>query len=380
MSKSKKLINSNPKASFESTKYQVVQAPQLGVNDSSAILIEWSKEDDVEIEKGDLLCIIETTKATLEVFSPSSGFLIKLVKENEEIIVNQEIAVISFDKEKISQIFSKFQNEQKNNNSELAITKKALDLANRYDINLDHLKTNNTLIRVKDIEEIIDKKIPKNKELQIDKDKTSVAIYGAGKGGGTIYETLSLATKYKVAAFIDDNLVGSFLDIPIFRKDKIKFLFDQGVEHIIIAIANCKQRLTLGKDLEKEGFSFINAVHPNAFISPSCKLGKGNHIKAGSIIETNTIIGDHNIIDNGVVIAHENVIGNGCHLAPNSTLGSSIKIGDYSILGIGSSISTKIKIGKGCIIALNTSVLNNIENNSLVEGVPGRIVGKTNIK
>jgi UDP-3-O-[3-hydroxymyristoyl] glucosamine N-acyltransferase len=135
----------------------------------------------------------------------------------------------------------------------------------------------------------------------------------------------------------------------------------------------------VGEKFENAGFELINAIHPESFISPTVQLGRGNHIKAGAIIDSNTRIGDNNIIDNAVTIAHDNIIGNGCHLAPACTLGSSIEINDYTILGIGSSVSTKIKIGKGCIVSLNTSVVNNINDNSLVEGVPGKVVGKTKI-
>ena len=64
-------------------------------------------------------------------------------------------------------------------------------------------------------------------------------------------------------------------------------------------------------------------------------MGSGNYIKSAAVIETNTKIGNCNIIDNGSIIAHDNRIGNGCHIAPGVSLGSSIAINDFTIIGIG---------------------------------------------
>ena len=81
------------------------------------------------------------------------------------------------------------------------------------------------------------------------------------------------------------------------------------------------------------------------------------------------------IIDNGSVIAHDNQIGNGCHIAPGVSLGSSISIGDFTVIGIGACISTNVIIGKNCIISVGSSVTKDVPDNSIVEGIPGKVIG-----
>ena len=60
-------------------------------------------------------------------------------------------------------------------------------------------------------------------------------------------------------------------------------------------------------------------------------------------------------------------------------MGSSIHIGNYSVIGIGVSISTNISIGKNCIISTGTSITVDIPDNSIVEGVPGKVIGSVKI-
>ena len=363
-------------------KYSELVAPQLGVNDESSILIEWSYNDKEKVSKDNVICILESTKATFEVNSPDSGYLGILTNEGETVEVNQVIGIIIFDEKEVDQVITNYRVEQENEQKKISITKKAKRLAEKNNIRLDQLSNLDRMIRTQDVEELINEKkgkSPKTVKLKINKNKKSVLVYGAGKGGETVSETLELGNEFEVVAFIDDNISGSFLERPVYSVNEQNVLLKENIKRIIIAIANGKKRCFLGIELEKSGFELINAIHPNSFISPTATLGKGNHIKSGAIIDTNTTIGNNNIIDNGVIIAHDNNIGNGCHLAPGCVLGSSIEINDYSILGIGSSITTKVKIGKGCIISLNTSVINDVADNSLVEGVPGKIKGKTNI-
>ena len=362
--------------------YKVVLAPQFGVNDDSATLIEWCEKHKNEVNKDDVLCVLETTKATFDVTAPDSGYLTILVNEGDTINVNQEIAIIVFEEDEVSEILEKFKKREKHNSPNLLITKKAEELAKKHKVDLDKLSNINQMIRTADIEKLI--KVKNNKKhkkvnIKINKNRKPVVVYGAGKGGATIFETLELNGEDEVVAFFDDNVSGSFLGCPVYGVSEQGNLLKENVNSLIIAIANGKKRCLFGKKFEKNGFDLINAIHPKSFISPTAKIGKGNHIKAGAVIDSNTKIGNYNIIDNAVTIAHDNIIGDGCHLAPGCVIGSSIDIGDYSILGIGSSVSTKIKIGKGCIISLNTSVINDISDNSLVEGVPGKIVGKTKI-
>jgi len=52
--------------------YKILNITSLGVNDESATVVEWIHYDGDEINKGDIVAILETRKATLEILSESN--------------------------------------------------------------------------------------------------------------------------------------------------------------------------------------------------------------------------------------------------------------------------------------------------------------------
>ncbi len=187
-----------------------------------------------------------------------------------------------------------------------------------------------------------------------------------------------MSKKYRAVCFVDDNPTSGISvlhDIPVFKSTELINIKEKGVLHVATEIIRGDVRLGIKKKVENLGFELINVIHPSSVISPSVRIGSGNYIKAGAVIETNTEIGDCCIIDNGAVIAHDNQIQDGCHIAPGAVLGSSIKLGYCTVVGIGASVSTNISIGKKCIISVGSSATKNISDNSVVDGVPGKVIG-----
>ena len=72
-----------------------VLMPKLGQSVESCIIVSWKIEKGDSVAEGDLLCEIETDKATLEVESPASGTVLDLFfREGDEAQVQSNIAVI----------------------------------------------------------------------------------------------------------------------------------------------------------------------------------------------------------------------------------------------------------------------------------------------
>ena len=72
-----------------------VLMPKLGQSVESCIIVSWKKEKGDSVSEGELLCEIETDKATLEVESPASGTVLDLFfREGDEVRVQSNIAAI----------------------------------------------------------------------------------------------------------------------------------------------------------------------------------------------------------------------------------------------------------------------------------------------
>jgi sugar O-acyltransferase (sialic acid O-acetyltransferase NeuD family) len=364
-----------------------ITAPQLGVNDEEAELIEWLVDEGCKISAGETLCVLETTKATYEIESEISGYVVQLVKEHEVIALNQEIAVIVLSKEEVQTtkdaVILKNNKITSDKIGDIKATKKAIKLAKEHGIELSNITPDKgEIIRESHVLSYLDKQkkqfVP---ELIVDigSEYIPVALYGAGNGAITLQEAMEAGDQYRAVCFIDDNPKHAAIHngLPIVHGSQLSELKEKGIDHIATEIAGGAIRMRIKKQIENFGFELVTIIHPSAFIATSVKIGIGNFIKARAVIETNTVIRDCCIIDNGVVIAHDNLIENACHIAPGAIFGSSIKIGENTIVGIGASISTNINIGSNCIISVGSAVTKHVENNSVVDGVPAKVIGKT---
>ncbi|MBH0060469.1 serine acetyltransferase [Pseudoalteromonas sp. NZS71] len=114
---------------------------------------------------------------------------------------------------------------------------------------------------------------------------------------------------------------------------------------------------------------FIRIIHNSAVFSETS-------------IGTNTIFAYGGI---GVVIHKRSVIGKNCVIGSNVTIGGKSKsvnvpvIGDHCFIATGAKILGEITIGDNCVIGANCVVVKNISDNSLVAGIPGKII-KSNIE
>jgi pyruvate/2-oxoglutarate dehydrogenase complex dihydrolipoamide acyltransferase (E2) component len=64
------------------------------VNDDTVVLTRWFVPLGAQVESGQLIAEIETSKATVEIHSPAAGFIRYTAKESEEIPVGQDLCFI----------------------------------------------------------------------------------------------------------------------------------------------------------------------------------------------------------------------------------------------------------------------------------------------
>lgn len=366
----------------------VVTVPQLGVNEEMATLVEWYISDEKIVTEGELLYSLETMKTVFDATAEAKGFLLRIVEEGVEVKVNQPIALIGPDIEALKLKEKRFITQNKisiatngNGSESTNATQKARNLAKRLGVDIS-LIPGEGIIREKDIIKYQEVNFQNNEDRKIElfwnPSREPVVIYGAGKGAATLKESIFFNKSSQVVCFVDDDSMHpkTLCGLPVYHSSKLNEIVEKGVNNIGCEIANGKIRLKIFKKCQNMGINLINVIHPHTYISPTASMKKGNFIKAGAIIETNTKIGNCCIIDNGVNIAHDNVISDGCHIAPGASLGSNIYVGDLAIIGIGASIATGVRIGRSSIISVGSSVVKDVPEYAIVEGIPGKVVGK----
>src|SRR6056297_2350005 len=77
--------------------------PKQGNTVESCIILEWKKEEGQAISEGEILCEVETDKATIEVESTATGTLLKrLYGVDVDVPVQVPIAIVGEQGEDIS--------------------------------------------------------------------------------------------------------------------------------------------------------------------------------------------------------------------------------------------------------------------------------------
>lgn len=205
-----------------------------------------------------------------------------------------------------------------------------------------------------------------------------VIIFGVGGLAKVICEAIEMEGSYEVAGFLDDNKKGKFLGYPILGKcSGYAAIFKKmKIENAIIAFGYyfLKERLFYCKDIAKrKNLKFINAIHPDAVVSKSVKIGSGVYIGPRVVINPDTKIGDNSVIWSGSIIEHDNVIGKNVFITPGVITAGYVKIGDNSFLGMGSAI-VKAVLGEHVTIGAGSLVLTDVPSNKYLLGNPARII------
>jgi acetyltransferase-like isoleucine patch superfamily enzyme len=126
-------------------------------NTEFALLAEWLVEDRAQVEEGQPVCVVETTKATVEVESPGAGTIVQLYEDGVEVELGKTIARIAETAEELASLDSGAEAEKpvpKPAEGERKATRKAVELAERHGIDLAQIDKRG-FITEKDVEALV---------------------------------------------------------------------------------------------------------------------------------------------------------------------------------------------------------------------------------
>lgn len=186
-----------------------------------------------------------------------------------------------------------------------------------------------------------------------------LVIIGNGCFAKLVDFYVSTYSEYSVVAFSVDELFiteKEFCKRPCLAFEKIMEYFPPDKVSVLVAIGYSKMnsiREEKFKKCEKMGYDMPSFIHPQAFIAPNAKIGKGNIIMEGVIVQPFSEIGNGNILMSNALIAHDTVlrdfntvsvsstvagfvnIGNNCFIGANATIRDHISVLDFTLVGAG---------------------------------------------
>ncbi|MDA1804008.1 acetyltransferase [Bacillus cereus group sp. BY32LC] len=207
------------------------------------------------------------------------------------------------------------------------------------------------------------------------KDLVVIGSGGFSKQVIEIIEQLNLINpEYKLLGIVDDNkgLVGTeVLGYEVIGDtDYIKQLSKQQKIHGVIAIADGEIREHISRKLND--VQWVNLIHPSAVVSNYTKLGEGNIICAGVVINPECKMGNHSHINIGSTLGHDVLMLDYVTVMPGSKVSGNVNLKSKSMVGTGATIIQGLTIEENVVLGAGTVVTKNTKPNYLYVGVPAK--------
>lgn len=209
----------------------------------------------------------------------------------------------------------------------------------------------------------------------------NIIIIGASGHAKVIIDIIEKQGKYNIVGLLDDSFDKKgtdFLGYKIIGNVTENVIrFNSG----IVAIGDNYTRYLIVSKIKSlnPSFTFVSAIHPFTAIAKHVSIGCGTVAMAGTIINNDTTIGKHCILNTKASVGHDNKVGDYVTVGPGATLGGNVTIGDFSNISIGANIKHGVSIGKETVIGAGATLLNDVPDNVVAYGTPAKIVRERKI-
>jgi UDP-3-O-[3-hydroxymyristoyl] glucosamine N-acyltransferase len=145
--------------------------------------------------------------------------------------------------------------------------------------------------------------------------------------------------------------------------------------HNVNVGANCTiAGVGFGYEKNTEGEYELIPHIGNVVLHPFVEIGNNTCIDRAVI--GSTILHENVKVDNLVHIAHGVEVGRNTVIIANAMIAGSVKIGENTWISPSSSILNQRKIGNDALVGMSSLVIKDVENNTVVAGVPAKVLSK----
>ena len=385
-------------------------------NTEYALLAEWLVEDRSDVTAGQPVCVVETTKATVEVESPGDGTLVQLYGEEVEVELGKTIAYVAQSAEELAEIDAKAEAKPapKPAPGDRKATRKAAELAELHGVDLASIEKRG-FITEKDVEAAIAAQKASTAPAAgpvlagVSTEGVSLPATFDAEGGeveAAFLESLdhdafrALAPADQVAALRDAGaLIGDGVDLgegSLVVAPRI--VIEDGVRLGPRATVVCEEVVAIGElsqfgpDLELRcRRAFLGA---GIWGGRSVRIGGGGHRDPWATLTVGDLafVGDEAFVN----VCRPVLIGREVFLTMRSlivthNIGHSILEGfenrfapvvleDRSQVGLGAVLYAGARVGREAIVASNSYVVGEIPEGAFAIGVPAKATGSSSHK
>ena len=355
-----------------------VHVAKESVSDDNYIVIELRFKDGDPVKEGDILGLFETSKAVVEVESPSDGFAFFAVREEDTVNVGDIFAVIQptsvAPEISLARPDATDDGESTPSDDRMRISKPAARLIKAHGLELGQFE-GMAFVGREQVESVIAAAQPSAPLAAVSHTPGNrVIIVGGGGHTGVCVDLLRQMHGFDVSGIVYTHsspgrevygvpVLGGLGDLERLRAD--------GLSLAVVGFGALDapfERQKIFVRLKDAGFDLPNLIHPRAIIEPSAQLGEGNQVMAGAIVGSNVRVGDNCILNSGSVLSHDSVLGDNVHLTPGALVAGTVRVGDNSLVGMGASILFGVEIGRDVVVHNGARVHHDIPDGEVIRG------------
>lgn len=208
---------------------------------------------------------------------------------------------------------------------------------------------------------------------------TRALILGARQHAQVIADVLT--RDYELIGYLDDkpDLQGKTLERkPVLGKlgDLEGIVDEYRIEAAFLGISarHIKVRESMQRVLEEKGLLNGNVIHDAAYISSKASMGHGNFLAPYAVVNAYASISNNCVLYSGAVVEHHTNLKDNVYMGPNASLAADIIIGENTYIGAGATVTPHVKVGKNVTLGAGTVIIEDIPDNAVVVGVPGKVI------
>ncbi len=196
-------------------------------------------------------------------------------------------------------------------------------------------------------------------------------VIGAGGHAKVVVSTLR-AIGTEIAGVLDED--PSKIGSEVLGVEVVGVVADHSGKgnEAIIAIGSNQVRQRLAAEFQ---FEWTQAIHPSAVVGTCKEIGSGAAIFAGVVVQPDTFVGRHAILNTSCSVDHDCEIGDFSHIAPGAHLAGSVRVGEGAFIGAGAVVIPGVSVGAWSIVGAGAVVIRDVDPQTAVIGNPAQLIG-----
>jgi acetyltransferase-like isoleucine patch superfamily enzyme len=383
-------------------------------NSEFAVITEWLVADRAEVAEGQPVCVVETSKAEVEIESPGDGVLVRRFEAGAEVELGHAIAVIAESPEELSRLAERPAPRGSRPGGPRSATQKAVELAELHGIDLASIEKRG-FVTAEDVLALVgtaEARAPSGGELGI--------LAGISLDGVTLPHLYEAGDRVGVLepSFLESLLADpqSFRALPseekceTYRRHGAEIGREVVLEDGVLLVAprlvlEDAVRIGAGATVRCEEVFAVGALtHVGPGLEVACRraflgagvhagrsirVGGGGHRDPWAILAVGdlTFLGDELFVNpcRPVLIGREVFLTQRAMVVTHN-IGHSVLEGfenrfapvvleDRAQVGLGSIVYAGCRVGREAIVASNSYVVSDIPAGAFAIGVPARVAG-----